>query len=233
VTRSRREILIGLGTAGAVLSVGCGGGDAATDSSPTDPMTGSSNTSGACVVAPQETEGPYPSLVDLVRSDIRAGRPGVPLSLVITVVNAAGGCAPVSAAAVDIWQCDAEGRYSEYTQPGYDGRAETFLRGRQLTDAAGRVTFLTVYPGWYAGRATHIHAEVSVSGRSVKVTQIAFPETVNAAVYRSTLYAARGLNPTANTRDMVFADSISNELAAITGDPAGGYTATFMIGVSV
>jgi len=131
-----------------------------------------------------------------------------------------------------IWQCDAEGHYWEYAQPGYNGTGATFLRGIQITDASGRVTLTTVFPGWYAGRATHIHAEVKVNNATVKVTQIAFPENVNAAVYASGVYAPRGQNPTANTRDMVFADSISSELATITGgDPASGFSATFTIGI--
>ena len=116
-----------------------------------------------------------PSLTDLIRSDIREGRSGTPVALTLMVVNVNSGCSPVADAVVDIWQCDAEGHYSQYNQPGYNGTAQTFLRGIQATDARGQVTFTTIYPGWYAGRATHIHVEVSVNGRSVKVTQIAFP----------------------------------------------------------
>ncbi len=123
--------------------------------------------------------------------------------------------------------------YSQYSQGGYDGRSKTFLRGIQTTDSAGRVAFTTVYPGWYQGRATHIHVEVSINGRSVKVTQIAFPESVNAQVYRSGVYASRGLNPTSNTSDMVFSDSLSSELASVTGDPSSGFAATFTVGISV
>ena len=80
------------------------------------------------------------------------------------------------------------------------------------------MTFVTVYPGWYQGRATHIHVEVTANGRSVKVTQIAFPEDVNAEVYRSGVYASRGLNPTSNTSDGIFADSLSQELATVSGN---------------
>jgi len=134
---------------------------------------------------------------------------------------------------VDVWQCDAQGRYSEYSQPGYDGRGDTFLRGIQTTDASGRVTFTTVYPGWYAGRATHIHVEVTVNGRSVKVTQIAFPENVTAAVYGNGVYASKGQNPTSNSGDNVFADSLNSELATLSGDTTNGYTATFQLGVSI
>src|SRR5262245_29546705 len=225
---TRREALVMLGAGGLALAAGCG-----RDTSTTPDTGGTGTTGGSCAVAPTETVGPYPSLQDFVRSDIREGSGGLPVTLTITVVNAASGCSPVSGAMVDIWQCDAQGRYSQYSQPGYDGRAQTFLRGIQTTDAGGRVTFTTVYPGWYAGRATHIHVEVSVGGRSVKVTQIAFPESVTAAVYRTGVYAAHGQNPTSNAGDMVFADSASSELATVTGDATNGYTATFTVGVSV
>ena len=230
---TRREVLGTLGVAGAALSLGCG---SETPTSPTATtttgVTTGGTTSAACVVTPSETIGPYPSLTDMIRSDIREDRAGTPLTLTITVTNTNNACSPLSGATVDIWQCDAEGRYSQYSQGGFDGRASTFLRGMQTTDANGRVTFTTVYPGWYQGRATHIHVEVLVNGRSVKVTQIGFPESVNADVYRSGVYAARGLNPTSNAGDMVFADSISQETAGVSGSPAGGYAATFTVNVA-
>jgi protocatechuate 3,4-dioxygenase beta subunit len=166
-------------------------------------------------------------------SDIREGSAGLPLVLVLTVVNVNNTCSPVANASVEIWQCDAAGHYSQYSQPGYDGRAQTCLRGIQTTDSAGRVTFTTVYPGWYAGRATHIHVEVTINGRSVKVTQIAFPEAVNAQVYSTAAYASRGNNPTSNASDMVFADSLSSELAVMTGDTTTGFTGTYTVGVAL
>ena len=132
-----------------------------------------------------------------------------------------------------IWQCDSEGRYSQYAQPGYNGTADTFLRGIQLTNTTGQVTFTTVYPGWYQGRATHIHVEVLQNGVSRKVTQIAFPESVNAEVYRSGVYASRGLNPTSNTSDGIFADSLSQELATVSGNTTSGYHATFQVGIAI
>lgn len=226
--KTRRAALAMLGVTGAALAVGCG---SETSAAPTD--TAGGGTGGGCAVSPTETIGPFPSLTDLVRSDIREGRPGTPVTLIITVVNASRGCSAVGGAVVDVWQTDAEGRYSQYAQAGYDGRGDTFLRGLQTTDASGRATFTTIYPGWYAGRATHIHVEVSVSGRSVKVTQIAFPEDVNAAVYASGVYASRGPNPTSNARDGIFADSLASELATVTGTPAGGLSATFTVGVAL
>jgi protocatechuate 3,4-dioxygenase beta subunit len=181
-------------------------------------------------VSPSETIGPYPSLGDFVRSDVREDRQGVPLGLTITVVNVNASCAPVSGAAVEIWQCDVDGSYSQYGT----ARAATFLRGLQTTDAAGRASFTTIYPGWYMGRATHIHVEVSISGRSVKVTQIAFPEEVSAAVYRTGVYASRGNNPTTNAQDTVFGDGVSQELVTIaSGSATTGYTGTFQVGVAV
>jgi hypothetical protein len=140
-------------------------------------------------------------------------------------------CAPLANAAVEIWQCDADGHYSEYAQPSYDGTGQTFLRGLQLTDGAGQATFITVYPGWYQGRATHIHVEVYVNGRSIKLTQIAFPDGLNAQVYASGVYASRGGNPIQNAADTVFSDGHATELATVTDNAGSGLTATLTLGV--
>jgi protocatechuate 3,4-dioxygenase beta subunit len=225
---TRREAMVMFGAAGAALTLGCG------SDSPTSPTTttagtttGGGTTNAACAVTPTETVGPYPSLTDLIRSDIREGKSGTTLTLTITVVNSSNNCSPVANANVEIWQCDATGNYSQYgSQTG-----QTYLRGIQTTNSNGEVTFTTVYPGWYQGRATHIHAEVVRNGASVKVTQIAFPESTNAAVYGTGVYASRGTNPTSNARDGIFADGLDSELATVAGDPASGYTATFRIAI--
>jgi protocatechuate 3,4-dioxygenase beta subunit len=239
-TLSRREALGMLSAAGAALSVACNG------STPTSPSTTNTTTTtppatttpptttappaaATCAVTPSETIGPYPSLADFVRSDIRESKPGLPVTLNITVVNTNNGCAPVPNAMVDIWQCDADGNYSQYGSE----RTQTYLRGIQTTDPNGRVTFTTIYPGWYQGRATHIHVEVTVDGRSVKVTQIAFPEDVTAAVYRTGVYASSGQNPTTNTTDNVFRDGVSEEMVSLLGDTTSGYSGTFQIGVAL
>ncbi len=93
--------------------------------------------------------------------------------------------------------------------------------------------FTTIYPGWYQGRATHIHVEVKIGGVSRKVTQMAFPESINNTVYTSGAYASRGLNPTSNASDMVFTDSLSSELVTPTGSPASGYTVAFQAGIAL
>ena len=128
---------------------------------------------------------------------------------------------------------DRRGNYSEYAQPGYDGTGQTFLRGLQVTDANGQVTFATIYPGWYAGRATHIHVDVFVTGVNKKTTQIAFPEATSSAVYAAGVYASKGRNPTTNASDTVFSDGPASELATLNGSVTAGFTATLTIGVPV
>jgi protocatechuate 3,4-dioxygenase beta subunit len=226
---TRREALSVIGAAGAAaLAFGCGG---ETATSPTSASTTSTTTgtSAACAVTPTETIGPFPSLTDLLRSDIREGKSGTLLTLTIRVVNVNSNCAAVANANVEIWHVDAAGNYSQYgTQT-----TQTFLRGIQTTNSAGEVTFTTIYPGWYQGRATHIHVEVTVNGASVKVTQIAFPETINNSVHTSGVYSSRGTNPLSNTSDGIFADSLSSELVTPAGSVASGYAATLTVGVAV
>ena len=231
----RREALALMGATGAALAVGCGGESPTSPTPTTTATTATTATTGTgggtaagCVVTPSETIGPYPSLIDLFRSDIREGKGGTRLDLAITVVNTAGSCAALAGVNVEIWQCDATGNYSQYGSE----RAQTYLRGIQTTDGNGQVRFTTVYPGWYQGRATHIHVEVTRNGQSLKVTQIAFPDSVNNEVYGSGVYASRGSNPTTNTRDMIFADSINSEMASVAGNPSSGYSATFTIGLA-
>jgi protocatechuate 3,4-dioxygenase beta subunit len=234
---SRREAVRLIGVAGAALTASACNGTPTSPTTtaasttpvtpPTNPTPGS--TAAACVVSPNETVGPYPSLQDFVRSDVREGKPGLPVTLNMTIVNVSNACAPVSGAVVDIWQCDAAGNYSQYG----NARNETYLRGLQTTDGNGRVTFTTIYPGWYQGRATHIHVEITVNGRSVKVTQIAFPEDVSAAVYRTGAYAAKGQNTTTNARDNVFSDGFSEQLVSLAGDTSNGYAGTCQVGVAL
>ena len=237
----RREALALLGVTSAVFAAGCASESPTSPStmgSAADVATGTTTTGGtgtttgtsglACSVTPNETVGPYPSLVDLIRSDIRENKGGTQLDLIITVINTAASCAPLTGVNVEIWQCDAGGNYSQYGSE----RAQTYLRGIQTSDANGQVKFTTVYPGWYQGRATHIHVEVTQNGRSLKVTQIAFPESTNAEVYGTGVYAARGSNPTTNARDGIFADSLSSEMATVSGSPSSGYTANFTVGLA-
>jgi protocatechuate 3,4-dioxygenase beta subunit len=230
---SRREALGLLGVASAVMATACNTG------TPTSPTTSSSTTTTGtttpvtaattCTVTPSETAGPFPSVTLPIRSDVREDRTGLPLALAITVVNVNAACAPVTNASVEIWHCDAAGNYSEYGALS----SSTWLRGIQPVDATGVARFTTIYPGWYAGRATHIHIEVFVDNRSVKTSQIAFPEEITSAVYATGVYASKGQNPTRNTTDGIFSDGVTSQLATLTGNPSSGYSATFQVGIAI
>lgn len=229
---NRREAIGVIGAAaGAALAFGCSNSSTSpstTTSTASTTTTTTGTTNAACAVTPQETLGPYPSLTDLIRSDIRETNSGTVLTLTVKVVNVNASCAALSGANVEIWQCDAAGNYSEYgTQT-----AQTYLRGIQTTNSNGEVTFTTIYPGWYQGRATHIHVEVAIGGVSKKATQIAFPESVNNTVYATGVYASRGANPMSNASDGIFADSLSSELVTPVGTPTAGYAASFQVGIS-
>jgi protocatechuate 3,4-dioxygenase beta subunit len=219
-----------------------------TTSTTTKTSTTSTTTtdSGSCTVTPTETEGPYPypggELTNpLNRSAITESETGVPLLLTLNVVNTNNECAAVSGARVDIWHCNKDGYYSGYAnQPGISGSlsyvGKTFLRGYQLADSDGVVKFTTIYPGWYGGRATHIHFEVYVNNVLEKTTQITFSETISDAVDVSTLYAGLGVNPIRNASDSVFGDSatdLANETIALTGSISAGYSGSYTIGLAL
>jgi protocatechuate 3,4-dioxygenase beta subunit len=226
---SRREAIAVIGAAGTAFAFGC------SSESPTSPSTTTTTTTGgtssaACAVTPTETVGPFPSLSDIFRSDVREGKAGTLLTLTFKVVNVNASCAAVPTANVESWHGDATGNYADYGTQA----AATFLRGIQTTNANGEASFTTIYPGWYQGRATHIHVEVTMNGRSVKATQIAFPEAVNNAVHSQGAYATgRGPKPIANASDGIFADSLASELITPTGNVTSGYSASVQIGVAV
>jgi protocatechuate 3,4-dioxygenase beta subunit len=201
--------------------------------------TSSGSSSGSCTVSPTETAGPFPtkSPSSLVTNDIRSDRTGVPFTIKITINNKNANCAALAGAIVDIWHCDKDGYYSEYGGTGMQSANFTsvhFLRGRQVTDANGLVQFTSIFPGWYSGRAPHIHVHIyNASGTSLLVTQIAFPTDVCNTVYTTaTNYYTRGTQDTSNARDNVFSDSLANQLASITGSVSAGYTLTHVITVA-
>jgi protocatechuate 3,4-dioxygenase beta subunit len=192
---------------------------------------------GGCVLVPTETAGPYPWPSDgmtlstdttFYRQNMAEDRTGLPLAITFTVVNINNNCAPVLNAAVVAWHCDKDGNYSEFG----NSVGKTFLRGIQMTDANGNVTFKTIYPGWYSGRTTHIHFQVYLSSHLSATSQVAFPEAMTSQVYSSALYASRGQKDTSNASDMVFSNALSElVLTNISGDTTNGYTASFTIGI--
>jgi protocatechuate 3,4-dioxygenase beta subunit len=233
-TKGRREVLKALSALGTLAVFRCGGTAAA---------NGGGVSNGACVLDPTLTRGPFWIDERLQRSDVRSDangraspnpRPGLPLALRFAVSSfGASTCAPLAGAQVDIWHCDAAGIYSDVqgTTAG-----QNFLRGYQTTDATGAASFTTIYPGWYSGRAVHIHVKVRVfdsanNATTEATTQIFFDDAVSDSVYRTASpYSSR---PARNTRNA--ADGIYNNqtvlLASLQGDATTGYSATFPLAV--
>ena len=234
-TRIDRRAALGfLGGAGAlaVLSA-CGSSSKASSPSSTaastpgttSPTTGASQV--GCVLTPEATEGPFYLDLNKVRRDITEGRDGVPLALTISVVDAAT-CKAIKDAAVDIWHCDAGGVYSGFDQsPGTE-----FLRGTQLTAADGGATFQTIYPGWYQGRAVHIHMKVHNGGNVVHTGQLFFDDAQTETVYERDPYRAKGTPDTPNASDSIYRDA--GAVSAIVDLEAKGdrYAATITVGVN-
>ncbi|MFS8974850.1 intradiol ring-cleavage dioxygenase [Cupriavidus necator] len=266
-------VLGALGPA-ALLGCGGGEEDAASASSAasgSDTSTGSgttttTTTSGTCTTIAEETAGPYPAdgsntnsgstvnvltSTGIVRSDIRANidgtntRSGLPLTLTISLVGSRNGCAALAGYAIYIWHCDINGEYSAYSVSNNGSHSgESYLRGVQVTDNAGQVSFTTIYPGCYVPRAPHIHVEVypnasaiTSSANKVATSQFAFPDAVSTAVYATSAYASAG-NATrrgsvTNANDQVFSDGTSTEMLTLSGDATSGYAATITVPVAV
>src|SRR5258705_6780637 len=151
-------------------------------------------------LTPQSIEGPYYLDPRLVRAQIAEGRTGVPLRVDLRVIDGAT-CKPSERARVDIWHADARGIYSGYEGQGDKQDLSTvgqkFLRGTQFTDSEGAVSFETIYPGWYDGRATHIHFKVLLDDRNVLTGQMYFPDAVNEFIYAHIPAYADRLHPRA------------------------------------
>jgi protocatechuate 3,4-dioxygenase beta subunit len=204
------------------------------------PTTAGSGTTPSCTLSPEVTEGPYYVDGPAVRQDITEGRPGVPVDLRITVVDTTT-CQPVANAAVDVWHCDANGVYS-----GVQGDAGRFLRGIQLSNAEGVATFRTIYPGWYQGRAIHIHLKVHVDGQAsgtaydgghvAHTGQLFFPEDANVELEQVSPYREDGTGRVVNGDDSIYRQAGGTaaevELMPVqAGSFDGGFTATIAVGI--
>jgi protocatechuate 3,4-dioxygenase beta subunit len=222
---TRRESLLRLGglAAGAVGAGAFLGDDAGAGDGPRAVAAGLV----ACVLSPEMTAGPFALDGDKLRRDVREGRPGVPLTLRTTVIDVST-CQPIRGAAVDIWHCDAGGTYSGFSQEGTAGR--TFLRGTQKTDRNGLALFKTIYPGWYPGRAVHIHVRVYLGGNIVHTGQLFFPEAVTDAVYKRAPYRRRPNRETRNAADSIFRNGGSRSMLKLTKTTTG-YAARISMGV--
>jgi protocatechuate 3,4-dioxygenase beta subunit len=253
----RRQALAVLGGTALAALAGCTASTSGTSNAST--ASSSAAAGGTASVAdvdviPEETAGPYPadgsngknvlSESGVVRSDIRSSfgsstttADGVPLTIRLTLVEADGDT-PVEGAAVYLWHCDRAGQYSMYDRAVAD---ENYLRGVQASGADGTVTFTSVFPACYSGRWPHIHFEVyrsvdeaTAAGQLLATSQVALPEATCATVYATTGYeqSVRNLARVSLTQDMVFADDGGvSQLATMSGDVSGGYTAALTVGL--
>ena len=223
---TRRGSLAKLGGLLATLAGG-GGWRASSAEARRDGPAGVASGEVTCVLTPELTEGPYFIAGEQNRRNITDGRPGAPLRLRLSVVDAST-CRPLKGAAVDIWHADASGIYSGFGQ-GAGNR--TFMRGVQKTDAAGVATFDTVYPGWYQGRTVHIHVKVHVGGNVVHTGQLFFQDTMTDAVYRRSPYSKRPNREKRNANDSIFVNGGSKSLLSVASNGSGGYTGRITMGV--
>ena len=262
---SRREALSLLGgAASAAFVVGCGG--AMTDTTVASGTTTGTTTptTGSCTRVAEETAGPFPSngtnsnagvtknvLADArvfrndIRSDLDGGntQPGTPFTVTLTLLNSNGSCGVLAGYYVYLWHCNATGSYSQYSgnNNGGDFSDRSFLRGVGVSDANGQVTFTTVFPGRYAGRATHMHFQVypdntPVNGEQRATSQLAFPAAITdgsgSPYTNTTLYPNSASNNTSNTNDGIFSDGTSTEMLTITGSNSAGYVGTITVAVA-
>jgi protocatechuate 3,4-dioxygenase beta subunit len=219
---NRRRALAWLGGLGlAALVPGCADDDPT--AAPTTTAPAGTQGTADCVLMPELTEGPYYLDLDLVRRDVTEGRAGVPFDLAVTVVDA-DTCEPLEGAAVDVWHCDAEGVYS-----GVQGDTGTFLRGVQVTNADGLASFRTIVPGWYTGRAVHVHLKVALGTDDVHTGQLFFDEATLTDAYASEPYAQRGAPDTSNEADGIYGESGGATIVAVT--PGETFRGSVTLGV--
>lgn len=209
-------------------------GTATVNPSPTPTVT---PVTPACVLSPQQTEGPFYLDLDLLRSDIREDRQGSRLRLTLQLVGAED-CLPLRDALVNVWHTDAAGAYSGFPgQPGgVDTTGQTFLRGYQVTDANGRVEFITIYPGWYPGRTVHIHLLVHLDASRVLTSQLYFDDAMTDEVFTEPPYNTRGQRNTTNSNDGIIRSGGVQSLDEVILDvvaESGGYAASMIIGVEM
>jgi len=141
-------------------------------------------------ITPPVPEGPFYKDEKLNRIDITESKKGIPIDYIFLVEDK--DCQPIQGAIVDIWQCDADGVYSDFKVENTIN--ETWLRGYQKTGKDGTCKFTSVFPGWYTNRITHLHAKVHINGKDVLTTNFFFPKEIENEVYRNPLYP-KGPNP--------------------------------------
>jgi protocatechuate 3,4-dioxygenase beta subunit len=252
---SRREFLGVLAAAGGTLTLAACGPSAPAPSMSSAPSTQavpstqaplSPASDGAalavdCLVSPAQAEGPF--FVDemLNRSDIRSDpstgvvKQGTLMTLALAVAEVAdGSCRPIPGALVDLWHCDADGVYSAFNDGRTDARGDYSLRGQQLTDEGGRASFITIFPGWYPGRAVHLHFKVRYTtedGSPLEFTsQLYFDDGFTDEVLAGEPYAGRGPRSTRNVNDALFRNG-GEQLVVPASLEEGVARASFTVGM--
>ncbi len=243
---TRREAIALLGSAGLAMLAACVPGQTALTQptgAPTQaPSALNTGTLPSCIVRPALTEGPYFVDEKINRSDIRSDpsdgsvKDGAPLSLAFRISQINGNnCTPLAGAIVDIWHCDALGIYSDASDPGFNTKGKKFLRGYQVTDANGASQFTTIYPGWYQGRAVHIHVKIrtSFAGTTRDFTsQFFFDESLTDQVHQQAPYASKGQRTLRNEGDGIYWNGGNQLLLNVTKE-GEAYAATFDIGLQL
>jgi protocatechuate 3,4-dioxygenase beta subunit len=266
--RDMLRMMGGLSLAGLLAACGLGASDSGTDTSAGTGTTGGSGatttTEGTMTTdgqtsttaapgdeIPDETAGPFPAdgsngpnILDdegIVRSDITSSigtssgaAEGVPMNISLSIVDASTG-RPMPGAVVYLWHCTADGRYSVY-----EIENENYLRGVQVADPAGRLQFVSVFPGCYSGRWPHAHFEVyesleaaTAGSAAIKTSQLALPQADCETVYADSRYgsSAGNLGRLSLETDGVFRDGWSDQLATVAGSITDGYTASLLVRV--
>lgn len=239
------------------------GSSTPTPTTTSTPTPTASSSGGTCVQFAAETNGPYPAdgtntsrgstsnvltMAVFQRSDIRSSlvgsstvAAGVLVDVTLTLVDVNSSCSPLAGYAVYLWHCNATGGYSLYDLP-----AESYLRGIQVTDANGQVTFRTIFPGCYEGRYPHIHFEAfsslanATSGNYARlISQLAMPSDACTTVYADSGVYGSSLSRfqrTSLTSDNIFGDNTAAQRTAMTlsmaGTAAAGYTASATVGIA-
>jgi protocatechuate 3,4-dioxygenase beta subunit len=213
-----------------------------TSSTDTSGTTGSTSGSATCVLTAALTEGPFFVDEKLNRSDIRTDpvtgtvSTGISLALTFNVARyATNACTPLTGAYLDVWHCDSTGTYSDVS-----GSSKKFLRGYQITDANGVAAFTSIYPGWYSGRAVHIHFKLRLYAGSTKsyefTSQFFFNDTLTDSVYTQSPYSSRGSRSTRNASDGIYNSLSTADKAGLTlqtSRTTDGYAGVINLGVNV
>lgn len=221
----------------------------ASSTSSTVSVSVTASSSATCgTTIPSVTEGPYwtdDSASGYNRSTITSDiagtntQTGVALTLTLYIYDRKNSCAAMESVQVDIWHCNASGIYSGVKNStngnGADYTSQSWLRGYQLSDSTGMVKFVTIIPGWYSGRTTHIHMRLrstydTSSDGSTNTAQLFFDQTfIDTLDTTVSPYSSSGKNTVTNAGDSIYNSEGGTTLLSVSGSASAGYAASFSI----